>query len=189
MTWVAVAVVGGSLLTGKIASNRGQKAAIGSGTAPSIESGAELAIAPVQGTEVQDFGAAAGGFAEPEIDRVAQEQELIQQLIDAGYDPKELGLAGLAFGGPLYRAIGGGLPDLYRFLKQKDPLDFAPRDLKAQRELQHIEDLAKRFTMESDPTLNRKIEPRTFEEYLNTSLDEPIELPPVLPAYDSAQPL
>ena len=89
MTWVAVAVVGGSLLTGKIASNRGQKAAIGSGTAPSIESGAELAIAPVQGTEVQDFGAAAGGFAEPEIDRVAQEQELMQQLIDAGYNPED----------------------------------------------------------------------------------------------------
>ena len=101
MTWVAVAVVGGSLLTGKIASNRGQKAAIGSGTVPQVEAGADLNITPVQGTEVQDFGAATEGFAEPEIDRVAQEQELIQQLIDAGYDPEELGIAGLAFGGPL----------------------------------------------------------------------------------------
>ena len=109
MTWVAVAVVGGTLLAGKIQSNRGQKGAIGSGTAPSIEPGAELNIAPVQGTEVLDFGAATEGFAEPEIDRVAQEQELVQQLIDAGYDPKELGIAGLAFGGPLYREYGGGI--------------------------------------------------------------------------------
>lgn len=109
MTWVAVAIVGGTLLAGKIQSNRGQKGAIGSGTAPSIEPGAELNIAPVQGTEVQDFGAATEGFAEPEIDRVAQEQELVQQLIDAGYDPKELGIAGLAFGGPLYREYGGGI--------------------------------------------------------------------------------
>jgi hypothetical protein len=112
MTWVAVAVVGGSLLTGKIASNRGQKAAIGSGTAPALESGTPLDIAPVKGTEVLDFGAATEGFAEPEIDRVAQEQELIQQLIDAGYDPEELGIAGLAFGGPLYRRTGGGIPSL-----------------------------------------------------------------------------
>jgi len=109
MLWTAAITVGGTLLAGKIQSNRGQKAAIGSGTAPAIEPGAELNIAPVQGTEVQDFGAATEGFAEPEIDRIAQEQELIQQLIDAGYDPEALGIAGLAFGGPLYREYGGGL--------------------------------------------------------------------------------
>ena len=157
MTWVAVAVVGGSLLAGKIQSNRGQKAAIGSGTAPAIEPGAELAIAPVQGTEVQDFGAATEGFAEPEIDRVAQEQELIQQLIDAGYDPKELGLAGLAFGGPLYRSNGGGLPEYFNWLNKRDPRDFDPGDLKAQYNLQHIAELF-------DPTkAKKKVEPLMME--------------------------
>jgi len=113
MLWTAAITVGGTLLAGKIQSNRGQKAAIGTGTAPALEAGADLAIAPVQGTEVQDFGTfGSEKFAEPEIDRAAQEQELIQQLIDAGYDPEALGIAGLAFGGPLYRAGGGGLEAL-----------------------------------------------------------------------------
>jgi len=110
MLWTAAITVGGTLLAGKIQSNRGQKAAIGTGTAPALEAGADLAIAPVQGTEVQDFGTfGSEKFAEPEIDRAAQEQELIQQLIDAGYDPEALGIAGLAFGGPLYREYGGRL--------------------------------------------------------------------------------
>ena len=107
---VAAITVGGSLLAGKIQSNRGQKGPIGTGTAPTLEPGAELAIAPVQGTAVQDFGTfGSEKFAEPEIDRSGQEQQLIEDLIAAGYDPKELGLAGLAFGGPLYRAPGGGI--------------------------------------------------------------------------------
>jgi len=109
----ALIATAGSLLSGKVQSNRGQKAAIGSGTSPSLESGAELNITPVQGTEVQDFGAATEGFAEPKIDRSAEEQQLMEDLIAAGIDPEELGIAGLAFGGPLYRQTGGGLESLF----------------------------------------------------------------------------
>ena len=109
----AAITIGGGLLQGKIASNRGQKGPIGTGTAPALEPGAPLDISPVQGSDVQDFGAATEGFADPEIDRSRQEQELIQQLIEAGYDPEALGIAGLAFGGPLYRSNGGGLESLF----------------------------------------------------------------------------
>ena len=122
MFYVAAITVGGNLLAGKIASNRGQKGPIGTGTAPTLEPGAPIDIAPVQGTEVLDFGAATEGFAEPEIDRAGQEQELIQQLIEAGYDPEALGIAGLAFGGPLYRSPGGGIPSLLDLQKSDLPL-------------------------------------------------------------------
>ena len=108
----ALIATAGSLLSGKVQSNRGQKAAIGSGTSPSLEPGAPIEIAPVQGTEVLDFGAATEGFAEPEIDRSGEEQQLMEDLIAAGYDPEALGIAGLAFGGPLYRSNGGGLEDI-----------------------------------------------------------------------------
>ena len=108
----ALIATAGSLLSGKVQSNRGQKAAIGSGTSPSLEPGAPIEIAPVQGTEVLDFGAATEGFAEPEIDRSGEEQQLMEDLIAAGYDPEALGIAGLAFGGPLYRSNGRGLEDI-----------------------------------------------------------------------------
>ena len=110
MTWVATAVVGGQLLSGKIASNRGQKGAIGSGTVPQVEAGPAPEIAPVEGTEVLDFeDFSSESFAEPEIDQQEQQQALLQKLMDAGYNLEELGIAGLAFGGPVYRANGGGL--------------------------------------------------------------------------------
>ena len=108
----ALIATAGSLLSGKVQSNRGQKAAIGSGTSPSLEPGAPIEIAPVQGTEVLDFGAATEGFAEPEIDRSGEEQQLMEDLIASGYDPEALGIAGLAFGGPLYRSNGRGLEDI-----------------------------------------------------------------------------
>ena len=113
MLKVAAITIGGSLLQGKIASNRGQKGAIGSGTVPQVEAGPAPEIAPVEGTEVLDFeDFSSESFAEPEIDQQEQQQQLIQQLIDAGYDPEALGIAGLAFGGPVYRSNGGGLESL-----------------------------------------------------------------------------
>ena len=113
MTWVATAVVGGQLLSGKIASNRGQKGAIGSGTVPQVEAGPAPEIAPIEGTEVLDFeDFSSESFAEPEIDQQEQQQALLQKLMDAGYNLEELGIAGLAFGGPVYRANGGGLESL-----------------------------------------------------------------------------
>ena len=58
MIKTAIITIGGSLLAGKIASNRQNdpKGAIGSGTAPSLDSGNEIQITPVGGSEVQDFG-------------------------------------------------------------------------------------------------------------------------------------
>jgi hypothetical protein len=55
---VAAITVGGNLLAGKIASNRANdpKAAIGSGTAPSLQPGGDIQITPVEGSDVQDFG-------------------------------------------------------------------------------------------------------------------------------------
>ena len=57
LTAAAVAV-GGQLLAGKIASNRANdpKAAIGSGTAPSLQPGGDIQVSAVEGSQVQDFG-------------------------------------------------------------------------------------------------------------------------------------
>ena len=99
-----------NVLSSKILGTDKQKAQIGAGTAPSLESGVPIDIAPVQGTEVQDFGAATEGFADPEIDRSAEEQQLIEDLIAAGINPEELGIVGLAFGGYLNRFGGGAIP-------------------------------------------------------------------------------
>jgi hypothetical protein len=64
---VAAIAVGGNLLAGKIASNKRNdpKGAIGSGTAPGLDSGADIQITPVGGSEVQDFG----DFGSQNIDR------------------------------------------------------------------------------------------------------------------------
>ena len=99
-----------NVLSSKILGTDKQKAQIGAGTAPSLESGVPIDIAPVQGTEVQDFGAATEGFADPEIDRSAEEQQLIEDLIAAGINPEELGIVRLAFGGYLNRFGGGAIP-------------------------------------------------------------------------------
>jgi len=98
-----------NVLSSKILGTDKQKAQIGSGTSPSLESGVPIDIAPVQGTEVQDFGAGTEGFADPEIDRSAEEQQLIEDLLAAGINPEELGIVGLAFGGYLNRFGGGAI--------------------------------------------------------------------------------
>ena len=55
---VAAITVGGNLLAGKIARNTANdpKAAIGSGTAPSLQPGGDIQVTPVEGSDVQDFG-------------------------------------------------------------------------------------------------------------------------------------
>ena len=53
----AVAVnVASNVLTSKIAGDPEQPAQIGSGTSPSLSPGPEMEIAPVQGSQVQEFG-------------------------------------------------------------------------------------------------------------------------------------
>ena len=137
----ALIATAGSLLSGKVQSNRGQKAAIGSGTSPSLEPGAPIEIAPVQGTEVLDFGAATEGFAEPEIDRSGEEQQLMEDLIAAGYDPEALGIAGLAFGGPLYRSNGRGLEDI---------IDLANLDLTSLSDLLNLKPPSQSYALYQD---------------------------------------
>jgi hypothetical protein len=107
---VAAAItVGGNLLARKIASNRQNdpKAAIGSGTAPSLDSGNEIQITPVGGSEVQDFGDfGSQNMIEPE--NMSQEQQLLAMLQEAGMAPD--GLASMAFGGQVqYKGNGGGI--------------------------------------------------------------------------------
>ncbi len=117
MAWVAVAVtVGGNLLAGKIARNTANdpKAAIGSGTAPSLQPGADIQVTPVGGSEVQDFGDfETENMAEPEESEQAKVLAILQE---AGIDPSQLGIMGAAMGGPLYKANGGGIDALLKEL-------------------------------------------------------------------------
>ena len=114
---VAAITVGGNLLAGKIASNRQNdpKAAIGSGTAPSLDSGNEIQITPVGGSEVQDFGDfGSQNMIEPE--GVSQQEQLLAYLASQGISPEEFGIMGAAMGGPLYKANGGGIDALLKQL-------------------------------------------------------------------------
>jgi len=114
----AVVAVGGTLLAGKIASNRANdpKAAIGSGTAPSLQPGADIQVTPVEGSAVQDFGDfAVENMTEPET--MTEQDQFLAMLQEAGVDPE--GLINLSYaklGGPLYRANGGGIDALLKQL-------------------------------------------------------------------------
>ena len=114
MVKAALIVTGGSLLAGKIASNRAKdpKAAIGSGTAPSLSSGVDLQLTPVEGSQLREFG-------DFEIENVLEPEgmendpaQIMAMFAEAGLSPEDLGIAGLALGGPLYRANGGGIGGL-----------------------------------------------------------------------------
>ena len=109
----AAVLVGGQLLAGKIASNRANdpKAAIGSGTAPTLDSGTELAINPVGGSEVQDFGDFGyENMLEPKgMD--PRKAQLLAMFEEAGVNPE--GLMALALGGPVqYKANGFGITNV-----------------------------------------------------------------------------
>ena len=115
LTAAAVAV-GGQLLAGKIASNRANdpKAAIGSGTAPSLQPGGDIQVSAVEGSQVQNFG----DFENQNIaesDEMTEQEQLLVMLQQAGFDAD--GLASLAFGGPVqYKANGGGIDALLKQL-------------------------------------------------------------------------
>ena len=114
----AVVAVGGTLLAGKIASNRANdpKAAIGSGTAPALQPGPDIQVTPVEGSAVQDFGDfAVENMTEPET--MTEQDQFLAMLQEAGVDPE--GLINLSYaklGGPLYRANGGGIDALLKQL-------------------------------------------------------------------------
>ncbi len=121
MAWVATAIVGGTLLAGKIQSNRTKdpKAAIGSGTAPTLQPGEGGGFTPIEGSELNTFGDFEyENMAEPELD---QEAQLLAMLQQAGVSPEELGITGLAFGGKIdHKANGGGIGAL---LSNKEELE------------------------------------------------------------------
>ena len=106
----AMVVVGGTLAAGKIASNRAKdpKAAIGSGTSPSLSPGEGAPFTPVEGSELQDFGDFEyTNMIEPEGGDQEQVLALLQQL---GLDN---GVMNAAYGGELeYKAGGGGIGSL-----------------------------------------------------------------------------
>ena len=112
-----------SLAIAKYQSNTANdpRGAIGSGTSPSINPGDASGFAPVQGSEVKDF--ADFSFEDPtkpNSEGSLEEEQLLQMLMEAGINPEELGIAGLALGGPLKRAGGGptsmGLEALLGFM-------------------------------------------------------------------------
>ena len=114
MSFIAAALIvtGGTLLSGKIASNRQKdpKAAIGSGTAPTLQPGEGGGFTPVTGSEVQDFGDFEyENMAEPEMN---MQEQLMAYLISQGIDPEEMGILSAAGGGPLYKSNGGGIGSL-----------------------------------------------------------------------------
>ena len=114
MLTAALVTVGGTLLAGKIQSNRAKdpKAAIGSGTSPSLQPGDGAPFTPIEGSAVQNFGDFEyENMAEPELNKEAQEAQLLALLQEAGFGAE--GLANLAFGGKVeYKAGGGGIGSL-----------------------------------------------------------------------------
>lgn len=114
MSFIAAALIvtGGTLLSGKVASNRQKdpKAAIGSGTAPTLQPGEGGGFTPVTGSEVQDFGDFEyENMAEPEMN---MQEQLMAYLMSQGIDPEEMGILSAAGGGPLYKSNGGGIGSL-----------------------------------------------------------------------------
>lgn len=111
----AIVTVGGNLLAGKIASNRQNdpKAAIGSGTAPTLEPGSDIQVTPVEGSEVQDFGDF-GVENMAESENMTEQEKFLAMLQQAGVDPE--GLINVSYaklGGPVqYKANGFGITNL-----------------------------------------------------------------------------
>ena len=98
--------------TAKYASNtrNDPKAAIGSGTAPTLQPGGDIQVTPVGGSEVQDFGDFGNeNIAEPE--QMSEQEEILAMLQEAGVDLE--GLVSLAYGGPVQKKNnGGGIVDI-----------------------------------------------------------------------------
>ena len=108
----ALISAGTAAVTSKYASNirNDPKAAIGSGTAPALQPGPEIQIAPVGGTEVQDFGDfGSENMIEPE--NLTEEEKLMAMLQESGVNLE--GLASMAYGGSVQKKnTGGGILDI-----------------------------------------------------------------------------
>ena len=121
---IAVAVnVASSAISSKIAGDPDMPAQIGSGTSPSLSPGPEMEIAPVAGSQVQEFGDFQfEDLASPED---GQQEMILNQLAQAGVDVGDLdqyGIAGMAVGGYLNRSNGGGLGIMELLKEELDSL-------------------------------------------------------------------
>ena len=119
--------VASQAISRKISPEKEQKRAIPAGTATSISPGPIMEIAPVEGSEVQDFGEfTVDDMAEPESSGEAE--YILQTLAEAGIDPNTLnehGIVGMYLGGYLSRANGGGLLSLLsKKGEDEDTVDF-----------------------------------------------------------------
>ena len=131
---MAFAVIGSALASLAIAKYQSNiandpKGPIGSGTSPTMNPGDASNFSPVQGSEVKDF--ADFSFedpAKPNTGSTPDEEQLLQMLMEAGINPEELGIAGLALGGPLKRAGGGGIGSLLSMLDIELPEIIDPQE-------------------------------------------------------------
>ena len=126
----AVAVnVASNAISRKIAGDPDMPAQIGSGTSPSLSPGPEMEIAPVAGSQVQEFGDFQfENLASPED---GQQEMILNQLQQAGIDIADLdqyGIAGMAVGGYLNRSNGGGL-GIMELLKEEGLIPEDPPEM------------------------------------------------------------
>ena len=98
--------VASNVLSSKILGTDEQKAAIGSGTAPSLQAGPPIEMTPIEGSVRQDFGDfGSENFAESP----QNEQDRLMELILMEQMKDDEGIASLYSGGYLNRFGGGSL--------------------------------------------------------------------------------
>tara|TARA_A100000172_G_scaffold77793_2_gene62585 strand:- start:701 stop:1597 length:897 start_codon:yes stop_codon:yes gene_type:complete len=105
------------------------KGPIGSGTSPSMNPGDASDFAPVQGSDVKEFADFSyEDVTKPNTEGSPEEEQLLQMLMEAGINPEDFGIMGLAFGGPLKRAGGGGIGSLLSMLDIELPEIIDPQE-------------------------------------------------------------
>ena len=117
------AAVASNVLSSKILGTDEQKAAIGSGTAPSLQAGPPIEMTPIEGSVRQDFG----DFGSENLAESPQdEQDRLMQLILMDQMENDEGIASLAANGGYLNRFGGGSLGIMDLIKQEI---FNPQEL------------------------------------------------------------
>jgi len=117
------AAVASNVLSSKILGTDEQKAAIGSGTAPSLQAGPPIEMTPIEGSVRQDFG----DFGSENLAESPQdEQDRLMQLILMDQMKDDEGIASLAANGGYLNRFGGGSLGIMDLIKQEV---FNPQEL------------------------------------------------------------
>lgn len=117
------AAVASNVLSSKILGTDEQKAAIGSGTAPSLQAGPPIEMTPIEGSVRQDFG----DFGSENLAESPQdEQDRLMQLILMDQMKDDEGIASLAANGGYLNRFGGGSLGIMDLIKQEI---FNPQEL------------------------------------------------------------